>query len=206
MAATKAQIQGLRQQAQAVVQGMYPQAFPVRDYIVLQGMKSPGRCTIRGAGTPRNWQKHSGFGVSGAWVAFMGNDLSAFEVDFYLWDRLRHPAAWQAFSHATLTLPGKKATPLTIEHPILHFPPLAIRQVIVTDVLQPEQDETGGWTITVKFEQYAKPQANKVKNTDTPNGEEFGPPFPKTQAQRDNFAKTTQLANLKNGTDKSGLL
>ncbi len=172
--------------------------FPRQDFVVIGGLTSPGRCQLRGAGTPRKWDERAGYGASGAWLIFMGNRLSTFEIDFYLWDRTKHPAAWQAFAGAVLKKApkGKRPTPVTISHPILTWQPLEINQAVVVDVLQPMQDEKGGWLMTAKFQEYAGPIAFTVAKADTPPVPN-APPTPKDANEVEMAGINAQIAAAK---------
>jgi hypothetical protein len=138
--------------------------FPERDYVMIGGDPSPGKATIRGCNSPRGWDVRKGYALSGATVVPTGDDLSKFEILFEFWDESQVPLwysfASKYFDKAVRLNPGTLVPKaLGIEHPILSAPPLRITEVVVEDVTQLEQDDTGGWSCVVKFLQYrrAKP-------------------------------------------------
>jgi hypothetical protein len=132
---------------------------PHQDYIVLEGKKSPGRATVTGAGSPRTWDKQKGYGFSGATLVYTGNDLSAFDVILELWLD-EHWTAWANFAPILVKTPsGKRPTrPLQIGHPILNRAPWSITEVALLDVLAPEQDDDGIWTIRLMFSSWSAPK------------------------------------------------
>jgi len=153
-------------------------ADPRVDYIILNGLKSPGRAIIRGAGTPRDWDIRKGFGFSGATVVFVGDNLAKFSVEIFLWDFPKHWLEWQRFSKVlerppapgdatTLGdggfLPSVSPKALSIVHPVLNMGPLHITSVVIEDVTQFEQDETGGFRCEIKMLQFRKPKPMLAK-------------------------------------------
>jgi hypothetical protein len=138
--------------------------FPAREYIMIGGDPSPGKCTIRGANSPRGWDERKGYALSGATLVPTGDELATFEILFEFWDETQIPLwysyAAKYFDKAVRLIPGSLVPKaLGIEHPILSAPPIRITEVVVVDATQLEQDETNGWSCVVKFKQYrrAKP-------------------------------------------------
>jgi hypothetical protein len=146
---------------------------PNQDFIVLAGAPSPGAAVVKGAGSPRKWDVRDGYGLSGAVVVFMGQGLSAFDVDIFCWEP-EHFLAWKLFATLTLTNPpiGARPTSMAIQHPALNDAPLSIKQVVVTNVTQWEQDPegTGLWCRTISFLEYRKPRPALVKPFEGPPG------------------------------------
>lgn len=151
---------------------------PRVDYIILGGQKSPGRATVKGAGTPRDWDVQKGYGFSGAYVIFTGDNLARFSIEIYLWDFPKHWDDWAIFAKllerspapaasATLGngtfLPTTKPKALSIVHPLLNMSPLKITAVVIEDVTQFEQDDTGGWTCEIKCLQFRAPKTALAK-------------------------------------------
>lgn len=131
--------------------------FPRQRYVVLGPAVTPGVAKVRGANSPRNWDIRQGYGFSGAVVVFTGSGLAKFEVDVFLW-KPEHFAAWQLFAPILAKpIPGKGVTALGIRHPAVNAPPLSITEVVVEDVTQFEQNDTGLWACTIKLVQYKKP-------------------------------------------------
>lgn len=148
------------------------------DFILLGGYKSPGLCDVSGAGSPRKWEQRPGYGLSGATVVFLGNQLSEFSIKFRLYGDPKVPdpdwEQWNTFEAGVLMKAptGKRPKALDIWHPALER--LKIKTVGVTDVGQPYQSDDGEWTIEVKFIQYAKPKITLAK----PDGAKATPTDP----------------------------
>lgn len=132
-------------------------APPEQDYIILAAIKSPGKATLRNAGSPRDWDVRKGYGFSGASVVFTGNGLAKFEVDIELWEPT-HWIDWAPFAKLLKKPSGIIPTVgLGISHPLLSLPPLEISSVVVEDCSQFEQDDEGLWHCTIKFLEYKRP-------------------------------------------------
>lgn len=132
--------------------------FPRQPYVILGPAVTPGVAKVRGAGSPRNWDIRQGFGLSGAVVVFMGNTLSKFHVDVFLW-KPEHFVQWELFAPILARpLPGfGMAAALGIRHPLVNMKPWSITEVVVEDVSQFEQSDTGLWVTTIDLLQYKKP-------------------------------------------------
>jgi hypothetical protein len=131
--------------------------FPKQPYIVLGPMRSPGVATVKGLDSPREWDIRPAYGYSGATVVYKGAGLSKFTVEIDLW-LPEHFLAWNLFAPILAPpKPGLLGMALGIKHPIINGPPHGITEVVVTDVSQPVQSDTGKWTYTIAFLQYRKP-------------------------------------------------
>ncbi len=142
---------------------------PVADSIVLCNLDSPGRATVLGANSPRDWDIRKGYGSSGATVVFMGINVSKFSVLIDLWDDPSSPISmwplWEIFAKTCLGKPVK-GLPLgtgpqalfamDIKHPQINMEPLNIKSVVVYDVTQFVQDEYGLWTCEITFLEYRR--------------------------------------------------
>jgi hypothetical protein len=121
-------------------------------------MRSPGVATVHGLDNPRNWDERQGYGFSGAVLVYKGTGLSKFTVDIDLWLET-HFIEWNLF--ATILAAPKPGLAggfaLGIKHPIVNGPPHGITEVVVDNVSQPVQSDTGKWTYTISFRQYRKP-------------------------------------------------
>lgn len=143
---------------------------PAQDYIMLGGEKSPGLATITGADSPRKWSKAGGYGVDGASLVYLGQDLSEFDVQIELWEP-EHWTQWNRFARVLERAPvGIRAQSLAIVHPLLNNAPLHITQVVIRNVTQFEQGsgaKSGRWVATVALTVYraAKPALAKVNGT-----------------------------------------
>ena len=131
-----------------------------QDWFQLGAHKSPGKATIRHAGSPRKWDERDGYGTSGATLTYNGQKLARFEIDIELWSAFQL-LEWNVF--ATLYLAkapvGVKAKALSITHPQLNLAPLSISAVVVEDCTQFEDDGYGVWKCTIKLIEYRPSQA-----------------------------------------------
>jgi hypothetical protein len=175
---------------------------PHQDYIILAGAPSP-TAVVKGAGSPRRWDIRDGYGLTGSTVVFTGQGLAAFDVDIYAWEP-EHFVLWQAFARLTLVNPpiGARPTSMSIAHPMLNDPPLSIKQVVVTNVTQWEQDPEGGGLFcrTISFLEYRKPRPALVKPFEGPPGSPVNvkPPVDPEVAQiAANQATIAALGNAK---------
>lgn len=160
--------------------GLVDLGAPTQDYIVLGGFPSPGKCVVRGAGSPRKWDVRDGYGITGATSVFMGESLASFDVDIYCWED-HHFIAWPIWAKLTLANPpiGARPTSQSIKHPQLNDPPLTIDQVVVTNVTQWEDvDDTGLWMRTISFLQYREGRFALVKPFRGPPGSPINVPPP----------------------------
>lgn len=151
------------------------------DYIILQGQRSPGICTISGAGDPRNWTEQPGYGRAGATLTYSGNPLSKFDVTMQIWND-KDLQDWLEFAPLTRKpKPVRDPGCLLIEHPILAE--IGITQVVVDDRTQLSQTGDGVWSVTVNFRTYNKPRPILLK----PDGTiptDINNPTAKTEAER----------------------
>lgn len=141
--------------------------FPKQPYIVLGPYRSPGVATVKGATSPRTWNTPQGFGVDGSTATFIGTKLAKFDVEIKLWLPEQF-IAWDLFAALALAKPasfgpGTAKTPVAalgamgVQHPLINGPPLNIKEVVVEDVTQFDQSDTGLWTCTIKLLEYKKP-------------------------------------------------
>jgi hypothetical protein len=136
------------------------------DYILLAGQQSPGLVEVVGASSPREWDKRKGYGVSGAYSVFIGQDLSEFAVRLRFSTAL-HWAEWATWKKLVDKLPkkrfgsGKDSGMLDIWHPVLED--VGIKAVGVADRKAPEQTADGEWTIEIKFIEFRRPKLSLAK-------------------------------------------
>lgn len=139
---------------------------PVQDFIILNGRRSPGVCTVTGAGSPRKWDKPTSFGYSGASLTYTGDDVSEFDVIVQIWEHF-HWAQWNAFARELeKRSTGLGAKCLHIVHPVLYRAPLRISQVVVRDVSGFDQVKPGLWACRIEFTEWRDP----VPALGKPNG------------------------------------
>lgn len=147
------------------------------DHILLANRKSPGIAVVRGASSPRFWDKRRGFALSGARIFFRGNDLSEFFVTLRLLNE-KHFDDWHEWRDLLKRPePGVRQTALDIWHPILED--MEIISAVVLDWNQPTQIADGEWTVDVKFMEYRRPVRI---NSEAEFSEEA--PIPQTEGER----------------------
>lgn len=135
-----------------------------QDYILLNGLRSPGRADVLSAdGLVRSWDERKGYGFSGAFLVYTGDGLPKFTVRLTLWAPPDLFVEWTPFAQQLALSPkGLVAADyatfaLGIGHPVLNAPPWSISSVVVESVGLPIQDDDGLWTIDIKFIVYRAP-------------------------------------------------
>lgn len=126
------------------------------DKITIKGQECPGLAEIVGGSTPRKWEQRKGFGMSGAWLKFLGRDLAKFSIVIRLTTD-QDLADWATFYAAILKPPATRRAPearqgLDVSHPVLDL--LDIRMFVPEDVTQPTQVEDGLWQVEIKAIEY----------------------------------------------------
>lgn len=126
------------------------------DKVTLNGLETPGRAEIEGAGSPRRWDERESYGYSGAFIVFHGNNLSHFTIRLTLHDDADW-LEWYSFKPIIDRVPlGKRQRPLAITHPITAG--LGIFACVVEDCSQPTQNEDGLWQIEIKMIEWRSPR------------------------------------------------
>jgi hypothetical protein len=131
-----------------------PLADPI-DFFTLSGLRSPGVAELSGATSPRKWEERGGYGLSGATVVFRGVGLCYFTFRLKLytetdWDD------WLSWKSLVNRPPfGTRPKAHDIWHPFLDQ--LGVTAAVVEEVTQPEQGESGEWTVSIKFIEFRKP-------------------------------------------------
>lgn len=173
------------------------QGFPDQDWIKLGGKRPPGIAVVRGAGTPRKWDKRAGYGITGAYLVFTGDDLASFEIDIIIWDE-EHWTEWLAFA-PVLEKPkaGQRPKAIGIMHPLVNRPPWRITSVVVDDVLQFEPDADGEiWICTIKVTPFKGPAPALSKPTAAIPGASAPVPTAQDAADKKIQALTQEMAGL----------
>lgn len=141
-------------------------SFPTSDTITIEGVVSPGKAVLQNIKLPKDWQKNKGYGLSGATLVPLGDDLATFQIRFSFW-LPSQVAAWRDywtkfFSKQLVTVAGAaQPMALNIVHGRLAFHGLG--PCVVTDAGGLEKDDLGEWFHVVSFQQYrkAKPALQK---------------------------------------------
>lgn len=133
-------------------------AFPIGDSVFMGGRQTPGSARIRKANDPRTWDVRKGYGFSGSYAVFTGDDLSKFSIDIALWTPEQFDE-WATFAKI-LAKPTAKTRnkAIGIYHPILRIPPLDIKAVVVLDVSQFDVDDDGLWMCTIELMSFRPPK------------------------------------------------
>jgi hypothetical protein len=173
------------------------------DTFQINGEECPGKCEVRGAGTPRKWDQRPGYGFSGAISVFTGNALSDFEIDVVL-TTAQHLFDWNDFASKYLIKgpQGVRPTALGIYHPKLAS--LGIVTVVVTNLSQFTTLENGGEVCTISFQQYGKPLPMLKKPDGSIPGVAKAVPTAKDALDIELQKATAEFKSLSNQSDALG--
>ncbi len=121
------------------------------NYVVVNGVTSPGRATLTGVKIPYKWDELPGYGLSGAKTIFRGRGLARFTLTIALWEP-NHFLQWGLFLQ--VLEPPSKFKPLVVNmsHPLLSA--ADIKAVCVTEFGQPERQSNGLWLATIQLLEY----------------------------------------------------
>jgi hypothetical protein len=125
---------------------------PALNYVVVRGIRSPGRAQFSGVEAPYNWEVLKGYALSGASVIFRGRDIAKPTLTVSLWDPL-HFLQWELFKGALK--PPTPTSPFFVDmsHPILAA--ADIKAVGVESLGEPIRQPGGGlWVATIKLIEY----------------------------------------------------
>lgn len=138
------------------------------DAIRVGGDYTPGLCVIKKHGIPFNWDKQKGWGYSGAWLIFTGQDLNEFSTEFTVW-RQDQIEAWKAWAKKYLTkqpaqpqragvfLPNvPRPQSLNIVHPLLAE--LGISACVPKHIGGWNQAAQGKWVKSIDWIQFRAPK------------------------------------------------
>ncbi len=123
------------------------------DTVILDGKICPGVASVRGHGSPREWEEIKSYGAAGSAIRFMGRRLSKFDVVCELvtdedWE------AWHVFRPTVLRLPvGQRENWKSIVHPwtATH----GIFRAVILDVKGPEPSgDRGKYVITINMQEF----------------------------------------------------
>jgi hypothetical protein len=130
------------------------------NYVVVNGVPSPGRATITGAAIPYNYDVKQGYGLSGATTVFRGRGVAKFTVTIELWERAQY-AAWAVWSK--FLEPPKPGIKLVVEmqHPVLAAQD--IKAVAVESLGALERQSNGSWKCVIQCLEWRPPLPALVK-------------------------------------------
>ncbi len=133
-----------------------PTAVPdLYDFIVVQGIASPGIATVSGADRGYKWDVKEAKGSAGATTTFQGDGVAKPKVEFQLWLD-EHFEAWDTFVQILKAAQGKNPTVLDVVHPV--FQEHEIRSLVVENIGQVVHKGKGLYSITVSFLEYYPPK------------------------------------------------
>jgi hypothetical protein len=166
-------------------------AFPAVNTITLAGQTMPGLWVLKEAPKEFGWQVQKAFGLSGAFVFPIGDEIVAPKFEISIW----RSADYAVFREVRKTLLKKpvftvggtlSSKALGIYHPELKD--LGVEAVVVKLVTPMVNDGTGLWQGTVQFYQWRKPVLAPPKpSTKIPD---VAPPQPTaTDAQQVEIAR-----------------
>jgi hypothetical protein len=153
---------------------------PSLNYVVVNGVTSPGKAVISGADIPWNYDVQQGYGLSGAVTVFRGRGVAEPTLTISLWDRA-HFLLWPLF--LKMLEPPKPGIKLVVEmkHPALSA--ADIKAVAVKKLGQLERQSTGIWTSTIALIECRPPLPSLVKPRGAIPGTDKGKAIPpKTEA------------------------
>ncbi len=148
------------------------------DYVLLGGEVTPGLTHLEGAGSPRNWDKVRGYGMSGFYPRFTGDGLAEFAIVIRL-VTAQHWVDWESFAPFVRKPPlGKSPRALDIAHPFLDA--LEIYAVVIVDATQPAVDDDGIGTVRISVLQHRRPKPQYAK----PDSSGDSKPAPKDKREQ----------------------
>ncbi len=153
---------------------------PALNYVVVNGVPSPGKAIITGADIPYNYDVQQGYGLSGAVTVFRGRGVSEPTLTIQLWERA-HFLLWPLF--AKMLEPPKPGIKLVVEmrHPLLSA--ADIKAVAVKRLGQLTRGANGIWTSTTQLLEWRPPLPALVKPRGAIPGVDAGKAIaPKTEA------------------------
>ncbi len=145
------------------------------DKVWLAQRWSPGLVDIDGADSPRNWEEMPGYGWSGALLRFKGIGLAHFSIKLRLYTA-QDWIDWAVFKPLVDRPPlGRRPRALDVWHPLLVDQ--GIYSLVVENLGQPMQTDSGEWTIEIKCIEYRMPKYSLA----TPSGAAATPVDPYEQ-------------------------
>lgn len=167
------------------------------NFVVVNGIRSPGRAQLSEVGKPYNWQIQEGYGLSGGFCTFRGRGIAKFTLTIALW-LPEHFVEWAFFAKALEPPTPTKPFFVEMQHPLLAA--ADIKAVGVENFGQPVRQPAGGvWLATIKLLEYRPPLPAIVKpNKSIPSVDKGKPTPPKTEADRALLEATKNLDNAIN--------
>jgi hypothetical protein len=158
------------------------------DFVLLAGQRTPGIAELQGFDSPRHWDVRRGYAQTGATTVFRGIGVAErgkLVIRLYTeqdWED------WDAFLPLLKRPPiGSHSKALDISHPFTEA--LGIRAVVVSNVSQPVQTDSGEWTIEVALIEHRRPQVQLARTDGSQEGTEVGDPVLQTLTSLNRIAE-----------------
>ena len=173
-----------------------PLKTPV-DFVLINGMKTPGIARIEGGAERARIQQSPCPGVLGSFVRFVGRELAEFDIVLTFW-LPEHWDAWRAFE-PIVHVPAFGVFPRivpTVSHPELAQ--IRVTAMMIKEYVKPEVSDDGKGIVVLKCLEYRKPIKGFVApaSPDTPKNEPKDAGELRIEALRtENDALDAQLKN-----------
>jgi hypothetical protein len=163
------------------------------NYVLVNGVRSPGRATISGVNLPFKWTIQDQYGADAAVMTYHGRGLCKFTLTLWLWEE-SHFISFPSFMKL-IQPPENKALPFVVQmqHPILAA--AGIAAVTPLEITMPQRQSNGVWIATANMTEWRKPRDVLVRPRDSipaPNKGKIVPP--QTAADRALIQATFDLA------------
>jgi hypothetical protein len=162
------------------------------NYVVVLGVRSPGRARLTGVTAPYKWDELPSYGMEGATIRFRGRGIAHPTLSLWFFEDA-HFVQWDVFQQ--LLKPPTQGKPFMVEmqHPLLSA--ADIKAVSVEEIQQPERQDNGMWIATIKLIEY-RPlvPAAVVPRGSIPSVSVGAPIPPATDAQAAVVADSAALA------------
>lgn len=153
------------------------------NFVVANGIRSPGRAQITGVSAPHNYQVQEGYALSGATITYRGRGIAKPILTLLLWTD-EHFVQWPLFKKALENPTPTKPFFVEIQHPL--FASAGLKAFGVEDLGEPVRSpQGGGWTATIKLIEWRPFKPMLVKpDKSIPAAEKGKPEPPKTEADK----------------------
>jgi hypothetical protein len=173
------------------------------NYVIVAGIRSPGRARLTGVEAPFQWDVIPSYGREGAKTIFKGRGIA--KPTLTLWFTSKADPAtgltdfvqWELFKR--VLQPPKPGKPFMFEmsHPLLTA--ADIKAVSVESIGEPERQDNGVWVVTIKLIEYRPPKPALVKPRGAIPSPDKAPPItPQTAAQKAAVEAVADLEKARN--------
>lgn len=172
--------------------GFSPFRTPI-DFVILNGIRTPGTATVKKADAPRHWDKRGGYGMAGSFPVGGWRELTEFDVEI----RLTTNADWDYWWSKIDPIiardpPGKRPKAINVWHPWLASK--KVQSAVMQNELQPTlEDVSGIWLITLQMLEWRRPKIVLAKP------DAAAPTTPQDPIDAQILANTKQIQALAGG-------